>query len=254
MSFMRFLNLSIADDIPDSKTVWHFKEQLIDLEVLEPIFDLFLVKLKALGLIVNEGKIIDASFVEVPIQRNSKEKNKVIKEGKGSELWNDEPHKKAQKDIDARWTVKNNVNFFGYKNHAKVDQKSKIITGFTVTDASVHDSQETDNLLDENDRGEEFYGDSAYTGEKQERIIEKKGLKNRACEKGYKNKPLTQKQKESNKEKSKIRSRVEHIFGFMENSMTGMYLHSIGEKRIKGAITLMNLTYNMFRSVQLQSI
>lgn len=67
MSFMRFLNLTIADDIPDSKTVWNFKEQLTYLEVLESIFILFLEELKVAGLIVNEGKIIDASFVEVPI-------------------------------------------------------------------------------------------------------------------------------------------------------------------------------------------
>ncbi len=33
MSFMRFLGLSIADDIPDSKTVWHFREQLTDLDL-----------------------------------------------------------------------------------------------------------------------------------------------------------------------------------------------------------------------------
>ena len=42
MSFMRFLNLTIADDIPDSKTVWHFRERLIDLNLIEPLFNLFL--------------------------------------------------------------------------------------------------------------------------------------------------------------------------------------------------------------------
>ncbi|MFV0565854.1 MAG: hypothetical protein ACK5NB_08485 [Flavobacteriaceae bacterium] len=48
-----------------------------------------------------------------------------------------------------------------------------------------------------------------------------------------------------------MRSRVEHIFGFMENSMNGMYLYNIGMKRIKAIIGLMNLTYNMFRKIQL---
>lgn len=254
MSFMRFLNLSIADDIPDSKTVWNFKEQLIELEVFESIFLLFLNQLQKLGLIINEGKIIDASFIEVPIQRNSKEKNDLIKEGKGDKLWQDEPHKKKQKDIDARWTKKNNINYYGYKNHAKVDQKSKIITGFVVTDASVHDSQVINNLLDVRDKGENFYADSAYTGPKQEEIIEEKAMINKVCEKGVKNKPLTEVQKESNREISKIRSRVEHIFGFMENSMNGMYFYSIGKKRISAAICLMNLTYNMFRKVQLSAV
>lgn len=254
MSFMRFLNLTISDDIPDSKTVWNFKEQLVDLELFESIFVLFLGKLKEIGLVVNEGKIIDASFVEVPIQRNSKEKNDSIKEGKGGELWQNEPTKKAQKDIDARWTKKNNVSYYGYKNHTKVDQQSKIITGFAVTDASVHDSQVVDNLLDAHDKGEEFYADSAYSGAIQEQIIAKKEMINRVSEKGYKNKVLTEKQKKSNTEKSRIRSRVEHIFGFMENSMNGMYLQVIGKKRITAAICMMNLTYNMFRKVQLGAI
>ena len=65
---MRFLNLTIADDIPDSKTVWHFRERLIDLNLIEPLFNLFLKELERLNLVVNEGKIVDASFIEVPIQ------------------------------------------------------------------------------------------------------------------------------------------------------------------------------------------
>lgn len=76
---------------------------------------------------------------------------------------------------------------------------------------------------------------------------------NKVCEKGHRNKPLTEQQKNNNTEKSRIRSRVEHIYGFMENSMNGMYLYSIGIERISTAICLMNLTYNMFRKVQLQS-
>ena len=72
ISFMRFLGLTIADDIPDSKTVWNYKEQLVDLEVFEELFMLFIKELEKLGLILNEGKIVDASFIEVPKQRNTK--------------------------------------------------------------------------------------------------------------------------------------------------------------------------------------
>ncbi len=99
---------------------------------------------------VNEGKIIDASFVEAPRQRNSRENNQQIKEGKGEGLWTDEPNKKRQKDIDARWTKKNNQHYYGYKNHAKVDAGSKLIERYEITDASVHDSQALDALLDKN--------------------------------------------------------------------------------------------------------
>lgn len=254
MSFMRFLGLTIADDVPDSRTVWAFRERITDLDIIEELFNLFLSKLEELNLVVNEGKIIDASFVEVPRQRNSREENNQIKMGEVPESISENPHRLAQKDMDARWTKKNNINYYGYKNHVKTDAKSKLITKWEVTDASVHDSQMTACLLDEKDEGEKFYADSAYTGEEQERIIAEKKMENEVCEKGYRNRPLTDEQKSSNREKSSVRSRVEHIFGFIENSMNGMFVQNIGIRRIKTVIGLMNLTYNMNRKIQLTGI
>jgi transposase, IS5 family len=254
MSFMRFLNLTIADVIPDSKTVWNFREQLVDLKLVDVVFDLFLKELDTLGLVVNEGKIIDASFIEVPKQRNSREENKQIKNGETPKSFEENANKKEQKDLDARWTKKNNVSHYGYKNHIKVDAKSKIIVKYEVTSASVHDSQILDNLLDEKDADEDFYGDSAYTGHNQKDIISQKDMIDKTCKKGYKNNPLTQEDHAINKEKSRVRSRVEHVFGFMEGSMNGMSLYAIGIKRIEGIVGLMNLTYNMFRKIQLQTI
>ena len=74
MSFMRFLNLSIADVIPDSKTVWNFRQQIVDL-----IFNLFIKELEKLGLIVNEGKMINVSFIEVP--KSATKNSRIIKNG-----------------------------------------------------------------------------------------------------------------------------------------------------------------------------
>ncbi len=142
MSFMRFLDLSIADDVPDSKTVWVFWEQLTDLGLVEELFALFLVELKKLNLVVNEGKIVDASFIEAPRGRNSRDENKQIKQGEVPQRIQENPHVKSQKDLDARWTQKNGVNYFGYKDHVKEDAKSKIIVKYKVTEASVHDSKE----------------------------------------------------------------------------------------------------------------
>jgi len=179
MSFMRFLNLSIADDVPDSKTIWNFREQLTDLDLVDDLFCLFLRELESLNLIVNEGKIVDASFVEVPRQRNSRDENRQIKEGAMPVRFGSNPHVKSQKDTDARWTKKNNVNYFGYKNHVKEDSGSKLVVKYVVTDASVHDSQATEALLEEKDKGEDFYGDSAYSGEPQEKIIADKEMNER---------------------------------------------------------------------------
>jgi len=252
MSFMRFLDLTLADDIPDSRTIWLFQERLTTLKLAKPLFDQFENYLNSLGLIAHEGKLVDASFVEVPRQRNSREENATIKAGHVPKEWKSTPNKLSQKDTDARWTKKNNQNYYGYKNHTKVDAKSKIITKYTVTPASVHDSQAFDELLDESDKGQDVHADSAYTG--QNNTLDKYEVNDQICEKGSKNHPLTQEQKSSNKSKSKTRARVEHVFGFMENSMGSMFNRKIGQHRAETVIGLMNLTYNMFRKLQLEAI
>ncbi len=250
LSFKKFLGLESGDKVPDEKTVWAFREILTSTGLTEKLFNKFRNYLEERGLIMNEGKMVDASFTVAPRQRNTREENKMIKEGRGEELWNDKPNKKRHKDIDARWTKKNNETFYGYKNHAKVDNKSKFIDKYKVTDASVHDSQPLDDLLEEQDTGQEFYADSAYTGDDQEKVIDKYKMNNKVHEKGYRNKPLTEEQKTNNHEKSKTRARVEHVFGFMEQSMNGLAVKSVGIARASGIIGLINLTYNLFRYEQ----
>jgi len=249
-SFKKFLGIYTGDKVPDEKTVWAFRENLTKTGLVEVLFNQFASYLESKGLIFNEGQLIDASFTVAPRQRNTREENEKIKKGEGNDLWNDKPHKKQHKDIDARWTKKNNETFYGYKNHAKVDTKSKFINTFAVTDASVHDSQVLDVLLNENDEGQCLNADSAYTGEDQEKTIAKHKMKNNVTEKGYRNKPLTEEQKANNKVKSKTRARVEHVFGFMQQSMNGLFIRSVGKIRASGIIGLINLTYNLFRYEQ----
>jgi len=203
LSFKKFLDLSSGDNVPDEKTVWSFRERLTNLDMVKILFSQFRGYLESKGFIINEGKMVDASFTVAPRQRNSRDENKKIKEGKGDELWNDKPNKKKHKDVDARWTKKNGETFYGYKNHAKVDTKSKFIDDYVITDASAHDSQALDDLLAEDDKNQDIHADSAYTGEKQEKVIAKYEMNNKVHEKGYRNKPLTDQQKANNKEKSK---------------------------------------------------
>jgi IS5 family transposase len=254
-SFKRFLGLKKSDKVPDSKTFWAFREQLIDKDVILGLFNIFNETLDAAGIFANEGKMVDASFVEAPRQRNTREENKHIKEtGTAPDDWKEKPHKLCQKDIDARWTKKNNSTFYGYKNHVKSDTKTKLIDKYIVTDASVHDSQAIEGLLTEKDQGQELYADSAYTGEEQEKVYEHKRVINKVIEKGYRNKPLTEKQIADNREKSRTRVRVEHIFGFVENSMKGSIVRTIGLARAKAKIGMMNLTYNICRCSQLKIV
>ncbi len=75
--------------------MWKYKDALAQSGTYDELFKRFNGYLDSLGLIVNEGKIVDASFVIAPRQRNTREENKKIKEGKGKELFNDNPHKKC---------------------------------------------------------------------------------------------------------------------------------------------------------------
>jgi len=254
LSFMRFLGLSLADRVPDEKTVWAYREALGKLGLVEVLFDKFHQQLSSQGYTARKGQMIDARFVEAPKQRNSREENAQIKEGKTPEAWDKTPHKKRQKDVDARWTKKNNETYYGYKNHINADQENKLIQCYAVTDAAVHDSQVFEELLDhsEDEHGKKrpVYGDSAYRSADHEKQLAEDKIESQICEKGVKNSPLTEEQKKSNREKSKVRARVEHVFG-AQAAMNADIVRTIGIKRAKVRIGLSNLVYNMKRLGQL---
>jgi len=250
LDWQRFLGMELGEKSPDAKTIWLFKEKL-GKEGLRELFDLFNKNLIAMGVLKREGSLVDATFVDVPKQRNSREENKKIKNGEIPEDWEkpENANKLAQKDTDARWTKKGNETHYGFKDHVKVDNGSKIIVDFSVTSANVHDVNEFEGLIDINDS--EAWLDSAYASEEHvARIMEKyPDIILHICEKGYRNAPLTEEQKESNREKSKVRARVEHVFGYMTRFMGGISIRTIGIERAEREICGMNLAYNIKRAV-----
>lgn len=251
LSFCRFLALPLGGSAPDFTTVWKFREVLVEAGAVKKLFDRFGEILRGEGLITKEGVMVDASFVEVPRQRNTREENELVKNGETPEVWKDHPAKLSQKDLDARWTKKNGVSYFGYKDHVKADAVFTVIEDYEVTAANVHDSQVLFDLVDETSAGADLFADSAYDGEAFSAQLEELGVKNHIHEKARKNRPLSEGQKTINKLKSSIRCRVEHIFGHIENSMGGPGLRYIGLKRNAAGIGLCNLAYNMKRYVQL---
>ena len=246
LSFMRFLGIGLNDKVIDAKTIWDFENTLANAEMGEKLFCMFDAVLESEGLITHKGTIVDATFVEAPKQRNSRDENKKIKNGEIPEEWQkpENAHKLAQKDTDARWTKKNNEVHFGYKDHVKCDADSKLITNYAVTDASLHDSNRCIDFLDEKD--EALYADSAYSGASIEEQLPE-NCENCICEKGYRGHPLTEEQKENNGKKSKVRCRIEHIFGFMTGAMHGITIRNIGITRAWFNIGLTNLIYNFCR-------
>jgi len=87
LSFQRFLGLDLNDKVPDANTLWDFKEALAKKGVDKELFELFEKQMEEIGVITRKGSIVDATFVEAPRQRNSREENKIIKEGGIPEEW-----------------------------------------------------------------------------------------------------------------------------------------------------------------------
>ena len=161
-SFHEFLGLTVADRVPDQNTIREFREKLTQAELFSELFAAFNTRLTDRGFITRKGQIIDASFVEVPRQRNRRVENAVIKQGAVPTGWEEDTKRLAHKDLDARWTKKNEQSYYGYKDHVVADLTSKLIVRAEVTAASAHDSQALDSLTRPGEP--ETWADSAYTG------------------------------------------------------------------------------------------
>lgn len=251
LSFVRFLGLGFNDKVPDAKTIWLFRDQ-IGADGIKRLFKSLNKSLDIAGLIVNKGKIVDATIVEVPRQRNTRQENEQISQGEVPKEWEDNDHKLRQKDTDARWVEHHGQKFFGYKNHVKVDEKSKLINSYEVTDASVHDSQVLPKLLNKKDKNQRLHADSAYRSTKTEKMLRQKKITSRIHEKAYRGAPMTKAVKKRNSLRSKVRARVEHVFATMENSMGGIFARTRSIVRTEIKIGFVNLTYNLLRLTQLK--
>lgn len=246
-SFSEFVGLRASDTVPDAKTLWLFREQLKELELLDKLFARFDRTLQAEGYCARKGSIVDATIVEVPRQHNTSAENEQIKRGEVPASFAKNPNKHRQKDVDARWTKKRDVSYYGYKNHVNVDAKHKLIRSYTVTDASVHDSRVIEELLDPTNTNADVYGDSAYHSAAIGARLEELNYRDRTHQRNYRNRPLTDRQQQSNTKKSRIRALVEHVFGRTLQLCKITTMRLIGLTRATTAIGLRNLVYNLDR-------
>jgi transposase, IS5 family len=219
LSFMRFLGVELGGNVPDARTVWAFRESLKERHLAQALFERLNQALAEMGIELKSGQIVDATFVPVPIQRNARENNALIKAGAVPMQWGqdtEQPNKLVHKDTDARWTKKG--------------------------------GQVLESVLRSPDvGGKEVWADSAYRSEDQEQSLKGSEHTSQINERAYRGKPLSESQEINNKAKSRVRARVEHVFGHMENSMGGIFVRTIGIARAKVGVSLMNLTYKLSR-------
>jgi IS5 family transposase len=268
LSFMRFLGLGLADAVPDANTIWTFREALKKAGAIDGLFRRFDEALRVSGFLAMSGQIVDATIVAAPKQRTTIEEKKAIKEGRIPEAWKDKPAKLAQKDRDARWTIKYTkakpredgstppvdlaIPAFGYKNHVAIDRAFGLIRNWMATHAAAHDGARLEQVLDRGNTASEVWADTAYRSAKNEAMLARRGLLSRIHRKKPNGKPMPERTRLANAAKSKVRSAVEHVFAHQKGRMA-LFVRTIGMARARVKIGLANLAYNMRRFVWLRT-
>ena len=196
LSWMRFCGLSIADPVPDANTLWDFREALIRAGAFDKLFERLDEAIKDAGYLPMSGQIVDARLVAAPRQRNTDEEKAAIKASKtAAEIWPDKPAKAAQKDTDARWTVKTSkgkveadgtierdlaIPEFGYKSHINIDRRHGFIRRQKVTDAAAHDGARLhEGLSDPTNTASDVWADTAYRSKANEEFLADRGKRSR---------------------------------------------------------------------------
>ena len=264
-TFGRFLGLLDAGDrVPDAKTIWLFREHLVQAGAVENLFARFDRHLSKAGYLAMGGQIVDATVVAAPKQRNTDDEKADIKAGTIPDAWKGKPAKLRQKDRDARWTVKFSkakvdeegkehkrdiaVPIFGYKNHASIDQRHGFIRGWTVTNAAAYDGAQLRNVVKRPNTGSTVWADTAYRSKKNEAWLDKNGFASDIHQKKPKGRPMSEATARANGRRSKIRARIEHVFAHQKARM-GLFVRTIGIARATMKIGMANLTYNITRYV-----
>ena len=247
ISFSYFCGLTIDSVAPDHSTLSRFRSIMTKAKAYEPLFKEINRQLEAHNIIVKTGAIIDASVIDTPLKPKGKSKHEVT-EDREEEVKVEKSYSKSV-DKDAVWLKKGGKFRFGYKKHHVTDQEG-LVLGVLTTKASTNEIANLEDVLDTADlpEGISLKADKGYQSMNNEKISEKRKLKNHILKKAKKNQPLTHWQKKFNKIIGKTRSKVERTFGGINRWF------SVGTARYRGiekmhTQNLMEaLCYNLYRS------
>lgn len=248
-SFQRFLGLEHSRRVPDAKTIRVWRERPVKQDLIGDISAAVSGQLHRAGFLARGGQIIDASIVNAPIQRNNREENEAIKQDQVPQDWN--AAKRAQKDVEARWTKKHGKSFYGYKLHANTDRRWGFIRQHEVTPANVHDSRHFESILDPANTSRVIRADSAYADRTREAELKRHGYRVDIQHKGHVTRPLSQAQQRRNHRIAKDRAFGEHPFARLAQQ-GGKCLRTIGLKRAELVIGLKVASHNLMRLSRLK--
>lgn len=198
ISFRRFVGLRIEQKAPDETTFVEFRKRLRKHGHISTLFDKTIEILKARGVILEQGTCVDATIIEAP-------KGRATKDGLSS-----------TKDRTASYTKKHGRTYHGYKAHIATDTNG-MIKDYRFDTARVHDSQHMDDLIA--DERDSVFADSAYMDKKRKARLQEQGIFCGIIQRKVRGqKKLTREQKWHNRLVAGIRAVVEHPFAWMKNT------------------------------------
>ena len=264
LSWLRFLGFDLGAVTPDENTIRLFREKLMRAGALDALFAAFDRQLRTRGYLPMGGQIVDATLVAAPKQRNTAAEKDAIKAGKSAaEIWPDQPAKAAQKDTDARWTLKFAkgrplpggkpgidiaIPSFGYKSSIAICRRYGFIRRGKVTDGARFDGRMLRDVVTNDNTASDVWADTAYRSQSNEAWLKSIGRVSRVHRKKPKGKPMSARTARANAARSTVRARVEHVFARQKNQM-GLFVRTIGIARAEAKITLANLAYNIDRLI-----
>ena len=223
--FREFRDFDLGRErIPDATTLLKFRHLLEENDFGKEMFARVGTLLQVNGVKVSGGTIVDATLIAAPPSTKNEEK---------------------ARDPEMHQVKKGNQWHFGMKVHVGADSQTGLIHSATVTAANVHDSQQVEHLLHGNET--RFYGDSAYRGKAQrERLRElAPNARDFTNRRAYRNAPLTDADKETNRRKSSIRAKVEHPFLILKR------LWGFAKVRYRGLAKNANRAFAMLAAINI---
>jgi IS5 family transposase len=224
-SFQLFLGMTTGDSIPDETTICRYRELFAHHGLDRKLFKAFKKELKHSGLILEKGTLIDATIKEARTNPTNK------------------------RDADANFTIKRNKTYYGYKGHIGMDADSKMIHTTEFTKANIHDSDMFDHVT----TGREKYiiADKGYANKKRKTRLRQEGVYCGILDKGYRNRPLSNKQKARNKKLSAIRNAVERPFAYAKHVLNYNRCSYYTLSRNRFQFNMVALVYNIRRYITL---
>lgn len=244
ISFRQFTKFSFDYDTPDSTTVCRFRNELIKHKLIEKLLDIINNQLESSKLIVKQGIIVDASIVQSSRRPRKSIKITPTTENKDSDNGHEIIY---SEDIDAKWTVKANKPYYGYKIHMSTDFYHGFITGGHTTSANRADTKEIMPIIKESKikKGTLILADKGYASLYNREEISKHGFCPGIMYKAQKNKPLTHIQKAINSKISSIRGIVERTFGTLKRGYGFYRSRYLGIAKTNGQFLMSAIAFNL---------